>query len=165
MPLSWNTNWWEVQVLLTLESTTDYYNSALLAQLKTWFTPEYTCLWFSIETSQVPDQDLDNWQLSSPWVNTQNTNLSPTIVASKLAFNYLLTNAPKGAFSHIIPLTISMLSIFLPNLSTWIWLDKGIWFVSDLYSNNLLRPFTAKCLSPHSDGLLKIHTNNTLSAS
>lgn len=79
---------------------------------------------------------------STPQSKT-NTTLSPTIVASRLAFNYLLKNASNGDSPYKISLPISVFSILIPNFSTRTWQDKGVCYVSDFYSNNLLRPFTS----------------------
>lgn len=121
----------------------DYYNAALLAQIKAWFTPTFTSPWLDIEAYQVPGRTLSVWLLSSLHRTIRKINFSPTIVASRLAFKYLLNNAFKGTSPYRIPLSISVFSILIPILSTQTWQDKVIGFVSDIYSNNLLRPFTS----------------------
>lgn len=72
-----------------------------------------------------------------------NKTFSPTIVVTKLAFDYLLKNTNKGDFSHKIPLPISIFSILIPDFQHEHGKTKKYKFVSDLYSNNLLRPFTS----------------------
>lgn len=118
----------------------DYYIASILAQLKPWFTYKSSCLRSSIEALQVLEHSLKNLLLSIPINKKGITALSPTVLATRRSFDYYISNAFRGTNPCKLPLSISILSLLIPNISIKLWEDKGILLMSDLYSDNLLIP-------------------------
>lgn len=121
----------------------DYHTSSILAQLKTWFAHSPICLWYELEALQVPGGHLSTWLLSAPKIKPQSATFSPTIRATVMAFTDLISHAYKGEKQCKIPTLLTILPLIIPNLSLETWQVKGLLFISDLYSNNLLKPYNS----------------------